>query len=136
MKITSIDELRAMSEGELVELPPFVQGHPFIARLKRPSMMKLVEQGKIPNSLIKTATDLFNGTVKESEANVEDLMPQMLSIMEIMAEATFVDPKWSDIKAAGVELTDEQMIFVFNYTQSGVQQVAPFPEDTEGVASH
>lgn len=136
MNITSIDELRLMSGGEIVELPPFVQGKQFVAKLRRPSMMNLVRQGKIPNSLIKMATDLFNGTTKDSETSAEEAMPQMLQIMEIMAEATFVEPKWSDIKAAGIELTDEQMIFIFNYTQSGVQQVAPSPENTESTASH
>lgn len=136
MKITSIDELKLMSSGEVVELPPFVQGQKFVARLKRPSMMNLVKQGAIPNSLIKMATDLFNGTMDKSEANAEDIMPQMLEIMEIMAEATFVEPTWSEIKAAGIELTDEQMIFIFNYTQSGVQQVAPFSENAEGATDH
>ena len=136
MNITSIDELKLMSGGEIVELPPFVQGKQFVAKLRRPSMMNLVRQGKIPNSLIKMATDLFNGTTKDSETRAEEAMPQMLQIMEIMAEATFVEPKWSDIKAAGIELTDEQMIFIFNYTQSGVQQVAPSPENTEDITNY
>lgn len=136
MNITSIDELRLMSGGEIVELPPFVQGKQFVAKLRRPSMMNLVRQGKIPNSLIKMATDLFNGTTKDSETSAEEAMPQMLQIMEIMAEATFIEPKWSDIKAAGIELTDEQMIFIFNYTQNGVQQVAPSPENTEDITNY
>lgn len=136
MNITSIDELKLMSSGEIVELPPFVQGKQFVAKLRRPSMMNLVRQGKIPNSLIKMATDLFNGTTKDSETSVEEAMPQMLQIMEIMAEATFIEPKWSDIKAAGIELTDEQMIFIFNYTQNGVQQVAPSPENTEDITNY
>lgn len=136
MNITSIDELKLMSGGEIVELPPFVQGKQFVAKLRRPSMMNLVRQGKIPNSLIKMAADLFNGTTKDSETSAEEAMPQMLQIMEIMAEATFIEPKWSDIKAAGIELTDEQMIFIFNYTQNGVQQVAPSPENTEDITNY
>lgn len=136
MNITSIDELKLMSGGEIVELPPFVQGKQFVAKLRRPSMMNLVKQGKIPNSLIKMATDLFNGATKDSETSAEEAMPQMLQIMEIMAEATFIEPKWSDIKAAGIELTDEQMIFIFNYTQNGVQQVAPSPENTEDITNY
>ena len=136
MNITSIDELKLMSGGEIVELPPFVPGKQFVAKLRRPSMMNLVRQGKIPNSLIKMATDLFNGTIKDSETSAEEAMPQMLQIMEIMAEATFIEPKWSDIKAAGIELTDEQMIFIFNYTQNGVQQVAPSPENTEDITNY
>ena len=136
MTITSIDELKLMSGGEIVELPPFAQGQKFVAKLKRPSMMNLVKQGTIPNSLVKTATNLFNGSSNNSKDNDEDLMPQILQIIEIMAEATFVEPKWSDIKEAGIELTDEQLIFIFNYTQNGVQQVMPFSEDTKSVTNN
>ena len=33
-KVTSIDELKVMSGGEIVKLPPFVQGADFYAKLR------------------------------------------------------------------------------------------------------
>ena len=43
----------------------------------------------------------------------------------------FVEPSWSELKNAGIELTDEQYMFIFNYTQEGVKALEPFREDEE-----
>ena len=51
MVVTPIDDLVKMSQGTLVELPPFVKGQPFVAQLKRPSMLALVRAGKIAEML-------------------------------------------------------------------------------------
>ena len=53
IKVTSIDQLKLMSGGEIVKLPPFIQGQDFYAKLRRPSMLKLVQSGQIPNSLLR-----------------------------------------------------------------------------------
>ena len=68
LKVTSIEELIKYSkEGEIVELPPFSEGKPFVARLQRPSMMELAKSGKIPNKLLTSASKLFvNGSVSSS----------------------------------------------------------------------
>ena len=44
----------------------------------------------------------------------------MLEILEIMAEAALVEPTYDDIKNAGLELADDQLTAIFNYTQDGV----------------
>ena len=134
--VTSIDELINMSQGEVVELPPFIQGQKFIARMKRPSMMALIKQGKIPNSLLRTANALFTGKV-EDEAEVDDeFLNDLLGVIDILAEASLIEPSWQDIKSAGVELTDEQYMFIFNYTQKGVNDLQPFPEDENSSAGN
>ena len=71
VKVTSIDELKVMSQGELVELPPFIAGQKFVARLRRPSMMGLIQKGKIPNNLLRAANSLFTNKVEE-EADLDD----------------------------------------------------------------
>ena len=131
-KITSIDELKAMSQGEIVKFPPFAQGSDFYARLRRPSMLKLAESGKIPNKLLRTANTLFNGTVDRELDEDDDFMKDLFSLIDVLADAVFVEPAWSEIKEAGVELTDEQYMFIFNYTQRGVNQLEPFRENEQG----
>ncbi len=136
LNVTSIDELIKMSQGEAVELPPFIQGQKFIARMKRPSMMSLIKHGKIPNSLLRTANSLFTGKV-EDEAEVDDeFLKDLLSVIDVLAEASFVEPSWQDIKSANIELTDEQYMFVFNYTQKGLSDLQPFHEDETGAADN
>lgn len=53
-QITSLQNLKTYTKGQIVELPPFAEGMPFVARLKRPSMLALVKSGKIPNELLVT----------------------------------------------------------------------------------
>lgn len=131
IKVTSIDQLKLMSGGEIVKLPPFIQGQDFYAKLRRPSMLKLVQSGQIPNSLLRTANILFSGGVNEELDRDDEFMKDMFDLIDVLAGAVFVEPSWSELKQAGIELTDEQYMFIFNYTQEGVKQLEPFREDEE-----
>ena len=120
-----------MSGGEIVKLPPFIQGQDFYAKLRRPSMLKLVQSGQIPNSLLRTANMLFSGGVNEELDRDDEFMKDLFDLIDVLAEAVFVEPSWSELKKAEIELTDEQYMFIFNYTQEGVKQLEPFREDEE-----
>lgn len=125
LSITSIADLQKYSGGSIVELPPFALDQPFVARLRRPSMLMLVKSGKIPNQLLSKAQRLF----AEGGASLidnENGMSDMIEILEVMAEATFVEPTYKEIKDAGVELTDDQLMFIFSYSQQGVEAIKPF----------
>lgn len=129
IKVTTIDQLRAMSSGEIVKLPSFVQGQDFYARLRRPSMLKLVQSGQIPNSLLRTANTLFTGGVEKELDRDDEFMKDLFDLVEVLASAVFVEPTWKELKDAGIELTDEQLMFIFNYTQEGVRALEPFREN-------
>ena len=123
-KITSLDQLRQYAAGQIIELPAFSEGQPFVARLKRPSMLALAKANKIPNSLLLTANNLFAG------AGVDKKKPEALkdvfSVLDVICEACFVEPTYQELREAGVELTDEQYMFLFNYTQRGVRALESF----------
>ena len=135
-KITSIDQLKLMSGGEIVKLPPFIQGQDFYAKLRRPSMLKLVQSGQIPNSLLRTANMLFSGGVNEELDKDDEFMKDIFDLIDVLAEAVFVEPAWSELKQAGIELTDEQYMFIFNYTQEGVKALEPFRENESNPAAN
>ncbi len=121
---TSLEDLVKASQGVIIELPPFVEGQPFVAKLRRPSMLALIKSGKIPNSLLATANKLFaDGTVDEDDPNA---LSSLFSVLDALCEACFVEPSYSEMKAAGVELTDDQLMFIFNYTQRGVAALDSF----------
>lgn len=124
LPITPLESLQEYSRGAVVQLPPFSEDQPFVARLRRPSMMALAKSGKIPNSLLNTANSLFMG--KGLDSNNEGALKEVLSIVDILCDAAFVEPTYSQLKEAGVELTDEQYMAVFNYTQQGVKALEPF----------
>lgn len=126
LPITPLESLQEYARGAIVQLPPFSEDQPFVARLRRPSMMALAKSGKIPNSLLNTANSLFMG--KGMDSNNEGALKEVLSIVDILCDAAFVEPTYSQLKEAGVELTDEQYMAVFNYTQQGVKALEPFRE--------
>lgn len=126
LPITPLESLQEYARGAIVQLPSFSEDQPFVARLRRPSMMALAKSGKIPNSLLNTANSLFMG--KGVDSNNEGALKEVLSIVDILCDAAFVEPTYSQLKEAGVELTDEQYMAVFNYTQQGVKALEPFRE--------
>lgn len=125
LNITSIADLQSYAGGSVIELPPFAQGQPFVARLRRPSLLMLMKNGKIPNTLLAKATQLFDGNTEEIFEN-DNSMSEVFDVMEILCEASFVEPTYKEIKDAGVELTDDQLMFVFNYSQQGINAITPF----------
>lgn len=126
LKVTSIEQLKQDSNGELVELPKFKNNSEFVARLRRPSLLKLVRSGKIPNTLLTKTNELFIESGKGFDTDDTKLLDELFEVLEIIAGETFVEPKYEDIVNAGIELTDEQLMFLFTYSQQGVQDLENF----------
>lgn len=127
IKVTSLEELKGYAKGNVVELPPFAEGQPFFAMLRRPSMMGLVKSKKIPNRLLITANKLFEEGVQGSFDSLDEkALDDMMDVMEVICEASFVSPTYKEIKDNGIELTDDQLLFVFGYSQTGVNQLNSF----------
>lgn len=125
---TSLEQLKVYKEGAIVELPPFADGQPFIARMSRPSMLALVKSGKIPNTLLNQATSLFanganalNGTGKNA-TNVNELF----DVIDVIVDAALLEPTLEDIHSVGLELTDDQLMAIFSYTQRGIRALESF----------
>lgn len=127
-EITSVEQLKEYAQGTVVELPPFAEGQPFIARLRRPSMLVLAKSGKIPNSLMATANSLFiQGAVDSKE---EGTMKELFQILDVLCDACFVEPTYQQIREAGIDLTDDQYMFVFQYSQQGVKALDNFRQQS------
>lgn len=126
LKITSVEELLKVKEGVVMELPPFAEGVPFVARVRRPSILKLCESGEISNELLETASGLFmNGGVR---LNTKDkkFMPKVLGVLRSLVKQALVEPTYEQLEEVGIELTDEQMMYIFNYVQQGVKSLERF----------
>lgn len=126
LRVTTFEELKTYGgTSQVVELPPFADGKPLIARISPPSVLRLASQGKFPNELLIKAAELF---VDGNKLDTED--PELLSgvfgVMEVMAQASLVEPTYDEIKKAGLELTDPQLMFLWNYSQKGVAALESF----------
>lgn len=123
--VTDFSKLKKISDSKIVELPEFGDGTKFIARLRRPSMLKLCKSGKIPNSLLNQATSMFTDSNASKKVNITDIY----DICEIICDSAFVNPTYEEIKDSGIELTDEQIMAVFQYTQGGVKALEKFRDE-------
>ena len=127
--ITALSDLQSYAKGTVVRFPDFAEGQPFVARVRRPSMLVLAKQGKIPNSLLSSAAQLFaKGGAGMDTAN-PDMLADVYGICEVIARSSLIEPTYDEIVNVGLELSDEQTMAIFNYTQNGVKALEPFRKE-------
>lgn len=126
MSVTSIGDLQQYASGTVVRLPDFGAGQPFVAKLRRPSMLVLAKQGKIPNGLLTAAGELFTKGGNGMDTDNTNMLSDMYDIMHIICESALVQPTLQEIESSGLSLSDEQMTAIFNYTQTGIKALESF----------
>lgn len=126
MNITSITDLQRYASGTVVRLPDFAEGQPFVARVRRPSMLVLAKQKKIPNALLQSAGELFAKGGAGLDVDNANMLEDAHDIMEVICEAALIQPTMQEIKSAGIELSDDQLMAIFNYSQTGIKALESF----------
>ena len=126
LKITSVSDLHIYGQGKVVRLPDFAEGQPFVARVRRPSMLVLAKQGKIPNALLGSANELFAKGGSGMDVDNPNMLSDIYDVCEVIAEAALMQPTYQEIKQAGVELSDDQLMAIFSYTQNGIEALKSF----------
>lgn len=129
MNITTLADLQSYAAGTIVRFPDFAEGQPFVARVRRPSMLVLAKQGKIPNTLLTAAGELFSKGGAGMDADNENMLSDVYGICEVIARASLVQPTYDEIQQAGMELSDDQIMAIFNYTQNGVKALESFRKE-------
>jgi len=129
MHVTTVSDLQSYAAGTVVRFPDFGDGQPFVARVRRPSMLVLAKQGKIPNSLLTTAGQLFSKGGGGIDSDNENMLGDMYGIMSVIATAALIQPSMEEIKNAGLELSDDQLMAIFNYTQTGIKALESFRQE-------
>lgn len=132
---TTIEELKEYANGAVVELPPFSDSQPFCVRLRRPNATEMLVNGSVPNELMHTAFVLFQLTEEEekklSEQEQIENMERTQKMLQHIAKCAMVSPTYQDVLDAGLEMTDAQLIGIYNYVQTGVKKLAFFRKTIE-----
>ena len=113
--------LDAIKTSKIETIPGWF-GETVEVELKRPSILSLAATGAIPNPLMKTARKLFYSGISPDGG---DLAEEGRVLLEV-AKAALVKPSFDELEAAGIELTDEQLIAIFQYTQLGAKALDRF----------
>lgn len=135
MHVTTIEDMREYAKGTVVELPPFAEGQPFVARVRRPSILALAKAGKIPNQLLSKAGKLFNAGAAGLDTDDENMLTDVYDIAMTIVKAALVSPTVEEIADAGLELSDNQIMAIFSYTQTGVDALKSFRSKQVGTDS-
>ena len=106
---------------QTVELPGWVEGEPFIAKLRRPSILSMAADGTIPNELLSAAQKLF---CEGYDAALP--LDQLGRLLRSVAAAALAEPTLGELESQGVTLTDMQLAAIYSFTQSGVRALEPF----------
>lgn len=132
MAVTTLDQLRKYSEGSEVELPGFYGQEPITVRLKRPSLMLLVQSGEIPNPLLNTAAELFQKGVNDAVKNGDSFKYTAETLTRI-AKASLIEPTYADFEKLGLVLTDAQLMYIYTFAQTGVDSFKSFRKEQEAL---
>lgn len=133
MEKTPAHDFMKYAAGTEVELPGFTAGETISIRLRRPSLMLLAAEGKIPNALLASVEELFEKGEKSSVS-----FKERAEIFRIVAMASLVSPTWEELQSAGLNLTDLQLLYIYNFSQTGVDALRRFREEqrTEKLSHH
>lgn len=131
-QVTTLHELQGYVGGKIVRLPDFAEGQPLVARVKRPSLLIMAKSGKIPNSLLGAAGELFTKGGSGADTDNIRMLSDMYDVCHLIAEASLIQPTLAEIEGVGLQLTDNQLMALFNYSQVGARALESFREVKEG----
>lgn len=134
MQVTSLEQLKNIKVTDIVNLGCFEDGTELIAEVKKPNLMQLMVEGKVPNTLMTTAMGMFkNGSGELVNKAIDDAeaLKELVGMMEVFAEASLVNPTYAQIKELGLSLTENQLIGVLQFAQGGVKALENFRMQSE-----
>ena len=111
----------SVKTSQIVRIPGWC-GDTVEVELCRPSVLALAAAGAITNPLLKTARRIFYAGISPDGG---DLAEEGRVLLEI-AKAAMVSPVFDELEAAGIQLTDEQLIAIFQFTQLGAKALDRF----------
>lgn len=139
MAVTSFEDLKKVSTAE-TQLPPFADGTPFVAILRKVSIINMAIDGRVPNPLMKTVLKVLGTDSSENTESLEAIeknatndlssneesAKQSLEFLLTVVKNSLVSPTYEEIEKSGVKLSDEQLFAIFSYALGGMEILSKF----------
>ena len=139
LQVTRLEKLKKVKQTDIVSLGKFEDGTEYVAELKRPDIMALAAEGKIPNSLLTEVAKLINGKNELAKDVLKDdgeAFVQLGQLMDILAKASLVNPTMKQLDEINVTLTQEMKTTIMMYFQGGVETLKSFRKEQEHNANN
>lgn len=127
-EILSIEQLKAMA-NPVIQIPSFDNTGSISVKVRKPQLLKMASQGRIPNHLLDIAVAMVAGEdIKGSEKlSEEEKIKMIASTMDLYCMACLVEPSYEDFKDI---LTDDQKGYIFSWGIGQVSGLNSFRTDT------
>jgi hypothetical protein len=116
---TSLEDIKKIKTEDVIELPPFLDGTPFVAKLRRPSIARMAKDGRIPNALSAAVDELMD----VSNTTPQTPLKLRVEVLELIAASALEDPTYEEV---GEYLDHLQLMAIWSYVVSGVNSLIPF----------
>lgn len=101
-------------------------------RARRPGLYNMASMGFIPNPLLGAMQAMFSGST--AQINAVDAKKQGECLTAI-ARYALVEPTMAQITEAGLELTDQQLLELYQFALAGPVRYAAFRVAADGAAA-
>ena len=134
-KALSVDDIKkSIDSGYQVEITGFRADEDpedtFPCVLKKIDLLAWLINGKVPNELSAAVEDLFNISKAKKktveEYNDIDQIREGYKLNEWIARESMVEPKFDDLKDAGIYLSQEQLLDIYIFQMHGVNALKQF----------
>lgn len=134
-KALSVDDIKkSLDSGYQVEITGFRADEDpedsFPCVLKKIDLLAWLINGKVPNELTAAVEDLFNLSKAKKktveEYNDIDQIREGYKLNEWIARESMVEPKFDDLKDAGVYLSQQQLLDIYVFQMNGVNALKQF----------
>lgn len=117
LKVTSLEDLKKVGGDYVVELPAFLDGTPFVAKLRRPSLLRMAQLGEIPDEL----QPVIDGLLQSN--NDAFSMDQKANAFALIADKALVEPTFEQV----TDIIDSyQLAVIWHWVVFGPAMLEPF----------
>lgn len=117
LQVTNLEDLKKVRQGELVELPAFLDGTPFVVKLRRPSILRMAQLGQIPDEMQPVIDELLMGQSEKSS------MEQRAAVYVLYASLAMEEPKFEDVEDV---IDSFQLATIWHWGVFGPAMMEPF----------
>lgn len=129
MQITSLEELKQYAEGQVLEFPGFTDDKPFVARIKKYSLMGLATSGKIPNPLMVHAQRIFDNAdqaMKGEKQLTTREKNEIKALEDTLLHESLMEPTYQQILDLNIDLSPLQKALIIEASQGETSRLAHF----------
>lgn len=118
--------------AQSIEIHDWDGGGLIEVRARRPGLYNMASMGFIPNPLLGAMQAMFSGST--AQINAVDAKKQGECLTAI-ARYALVEPTMAQITEAGLELTDQQLLELYQFALAGPVRYAAFRAAADGAAA-